>query len=176
MDDALDPYTAARIRQHLLDCESCAREIELHASIARSARVALSVSASSGLEERILSQYQPVPVRISWAGRAARFVRSPGNVVFLLFLTAFVVFTGVAMVHSLSKPVSGSLNIPTRETVSVLETCGETITGFLHPLIAPLRLHSNYTAASTIMLVLPILLLLFLLDRYVLRFLQRSRL
>ena len=171
-DGTLDPGTASAVKLHLDTCADCSRELEIQDAITRSARQALSAAHQPKLEERILAFAEtsiPAPKRMR------RFELSPGNIGFALFVAAFIVITSMVLLNAKPEPDSGSVVILASDAVTVLETWSETVTSQLKSILSPLRVRSADPSISTIMLATIVLLVLFFVDRFLLRFLQRPR-
>lgn len=166
LDDSLDPYTSAAVQLHVTGCTDCARELELQRSIMLSSRQALETSISPACEQRILTAVAPARTTPK---RMRQFRFSFGDAAFGLFLAAFLLITIMVLFRSESKPDSGSVNTIARETVSILESWNGAATQLLRSTLEPLRLHVPGPAVSTILLVFPILLILYLVDRFLQR-------
>ena len=170
LDGALDPDPAAAVALHLRDCAACRRELETLRRIERSARSALVERLESASIGAILDAAMPAQPK---RRRMPRFELTGGNIVFGLFLSVTAVFSVFVFLRSTPREQSESATTRLQETVTSLDQSLSDVVFQIKRFFEPLRAQSSEEAASTIMLVLPVLVLLFLVDWYYARFVRK---
>jgi anti-sigma factor RsiW len=170
LDGALDPATGDSVRRHLDECPACTREAALQRSIGASARRALEVEAGPVFEAKLMQALNVAPATPA----RRRFEFSIGNVLYAGFLACLA---GMAVFMFLNTTPSSTPGRPAglaHQTFQTISSWGQSAGAWMHGVLEPLRLQSDGSRATAILVILPVLIVLFFLDRLIPKLMQRS--